>query len=179
MLKKFLSMLALCLSLVPAQALPIEALTAAISKIVKGAGGHADEAARGAGKATDTVAHPKPGPDTSLSTSPHSHKGADSIDAGYHLTEPVGKSQFDRESYKKLRDAAIKGDTSAMISMSEMTRKGLVVDGGEPYFSYWLVQAARVGSQQASRHLSSVCAESKEKRATDRRFDQECSRIQK
>ena len=177
MLKNFLSMLVLCFSIVPAQALPIEALTAAISKIVKGAGGHADEAVRGAGKVGDTAAHPKPGPDMSLSAGPHSHRGADSIDASYRRTEPVAKSPVDRESYKKLRDVALKGDTGAMISMSEMTRKGLVVDGGEPYFSYWLIQAARVGSQQASRHLSGLCAESKEKRVTDRRFDEECSRV--
>lgn len=155
---------------------PASTLTV-ITKIAKEAGSHADGAVSAAGKTADAVPLPKPGHDTSPFAGLNSHSGADLMDRKYRLTEPIAKSRVDRDMYKKLRDSAIKGDTNAMISMSELTRKGLVVDFGEPYFSYWLFEAVRIGSQQASRQLKAVCADSKEQRAHDRTFDQKCSRI--
>ena len=102
-------------------------------------------------------------------------QAAETIDPKYKLTEPTALSAVDRETYKRLRDAAIKGDTNAMLNMSEMTRKGQVADKGAPYFSYWLVQTARLVGQQATRHLKSVCTDNPDKRLFDKRFDKECS----
>jgi hypothetical protein len=159
---------------VPAHALPIEPLTTVISKIVKMFGGHADDAARTVSKSVDAVP-PKAPMDAPAAASGKVTQAAETIDPKYKLTEPTAQSAVDRETYKRLRDAAVKGDTNAMLTMSEMTRKGQVADKGEPYFSYWLVQAARLGGQQATLHLKSVCTDNPDKRLLDKRFDQECA----
>jgi TPR repeat protein len=115
--------------------------------------------------------------DAPTATSGKVAQGVENIDPKYRLTEPTAQSAVDREAYKRLRDAAVKGDTNAMLTMWEMTRKGQVVDKGEPYFSYWLAQAARLGSQQANRHLKSTCTDNADKRLFDKSFDRECTLI--
>ena len=92
------------------------------------------------------------------------------------LTADVAaKSRADANAYKALRASAGKGDSTAMLKMSEMTASGRVSDPGEPWHGYWTFQAARLGHQAAIRKMNHDCSSDESRRATDRGFDSACS----
>lgn len=111
------------------------------------------------------------------------HKGSPSSiqsftdpQANTHL-EPIARSRNDAETYKVLRSSAEKGDTDAMVRLSEMSLSGKVRNTGEPYHAYWLAQAASLGNKVARTKLQSECSLSENKRRVDRWFDAACRRI--
>lgn len=89
--------------------------------------------------------------------------------------EPVAVNAADAVAYKAQRSAAAKGDNESMFAMSELTSSGKVFDPGEPYRSYWLIQAARSGNQYAVAKLKAVCPVENERRRSDQLFDAACS----
>ena len=157
------------------QAFPIEAISTFFSKLFKGGtiGKEAVTAGRAAEGATvakgvehlpvsDTVNHTGSTIQTAAEPKPNM------------LTDPFARNRKDSEAYKSLRVAATKGDSDAMVRMSEMTISGKVSDPGEPYFAYWLIQAARAGNQAAARNLRDDCSGHEDKRRADRWFDAAC-----
>lgn len=88
--------------------------------------------------------------------------------------EPLANDRQDALTYKKLRDAAAKGDSNAMLQMAKLTSSGKVSDLGEPYPSYWLIQSARLGNQLANQHLRSECSTYGNRRKSDAEFDSAC-----
>lgn len=91
--------------------------------------------------------------------------------------DPIAKNHRDADAYKALRAAAANGDASAMVKMWNLTVSGKVSDPGEPYHAYWLFQAVRAGSQQATQKLRNECAQSAEKRKADQWFDSGCRSV--
>jgi len=89
--------------------------------------------------------------------------------------EPLAKSRSDIDAYKKFRESAVKGDSVAMLRMSEMTSSGRVSDPGVPYRAYWLFQAVRLGNQAASQRLRTQCSSENGQRQSDQWFDSACS----
>jgi len=91
------------------------------------------------------------------------------------------KNPLDLEAYKSLRSKATSGETSAMLNMSEFTRSGKVTDPGEPYYGYWLFQAARLGngSRDTNNKIREVCYTERQRRRVDRWFDAACTSFEK
>jgi hypothetical protein len=90
------------------------------------------------------------------------------------VADVLAKNRKDADTYKALRAAAGKGDTTAMLKMTEMTASGKVSDPGEPWRGYWMFQAARLGRQAAIRKSHDECSVGKDRRARDRWFDSAC-----
>lgn len=173
MSKRVATMIAIALLAGQAEASPLSVIESVLTKIFKG--GAAKEAAI-AGKAegyaaTKGIEHLPTG-DTALKTSALSQ----SVEPKPNMaTEPVSQNGKDAVKYKALRTAAEKGDTTAMLRMSELTSTGRVSDPGEPWFGYWMFQAARLGSQAAVKQTRSECVSREDRRVTDRWFDRACS----
>jgi hypothetical protein len=170
--------IAACLS-GQAQAVPFEAIGSFFSKLFKG--GATKEAAT-AGRASENTstlglghfAEQVRAKDAASKIGPLS-QSAEPIP---NMTlDPVGKNRNEIDTYKVLRTKAEKGDTDAMMIMSDMTTTGRVSDPGEPFHAYWLINATRVGSQAASKKLQGECASKESMRNTDQWFDLACYNI--
>lgn len=172
--KRTIALIAVALLTGQAQAVPIEAVGAFVSKLFKG-GSAAKEAvvagrAAEGGAAAKGVEHLTTG-DAIMRTSPalRAAEPKPNMDA-----EPIAKSRKDADAYRALRASANKGDAGSMLRMSEMTSSGKVTDPGEPWHGYWMFEAARLGSQAATRKTHDECAAHEDRRGTDRWFDSAC-----
>lgn len=85
----------------------------------------------------------------------------------------MAKSRWDADAYNALRPSPGKGDTEAMLKMSEMTASGNVADPGESWRGFWMFRPERLGSQ-VDRRLRDECLSGEGRRATDRWFDLAC-----
>ncbi len=156
-------------------AFPIEAIGAFLSKLFKG-GAVAKEAAA-AGKVAESADTAKaldhlPAGDVALKAAPVLPVIEPKPNV---MSKPTARILKDAEAYKTLRVAAVRGDRNAMLKMSAMTTSGRVSDPGEPWHGYWMFQAARLGSQEATKSSRQECSNREDRRMTDRWFDYACS----
>lgn len=178
MCKRTLAIIAMVFLAGEAQAFPIEGISTFFSKLFKGS--TVSKEAVNAGRAAEGATAAKaaehlPAGDTA------NHAAGATLQAvtepkANTLIEPIATNRKDLDAYKTLRISATKGDSSAMLQMSELTGSGKVSDPGAPYYSYWLIQAARVGNQVATRQLRKECSGHEDLRRTDRWFDSACEK---
>ena len=155
-----------------AHAFPVEAIASFFSKLSRG---WAKEASV-VGKVSDSA----------IVAKGIEHSPVDNVVRTAHMSqmvepkpnmasEPTAKTRKEVDTYKSLRVSAEKGDETAMLKMSEMTSSGKVSDPGEPWHGYWMFQAARLGSQAASKKAHDECFANNVSRETDRWFDSACA----
>ena len=155
-----------------ALAIPREAIQTFLTNLFKG--GSSKEAVT-AGRAAEGSAAGKVSEHLSVGDPTRVGNALPTIEPKPDLTADVmAEIKGDADNYRSLRIAAGKGDTSAMLKMSEMTTSGRVLDSGEPWRGYWMFRAARLGSQAAVRKARDECASGENRRAIDKWFDFAC-----
>ena len=155
-----------------AHAFPVEAIASFFSKLIRGGAKEAsvvEKASDGAIVAKGIEHSPM---DNAVRTAPVSQIVEPKPNMA---SEPTAKTRKEVDTYKSLRASADKGDVTAMLRMSEMTSSGKVSDPGEPWHGYWMFQAARLGSQAASKKTHDECSANNVSREADRWFDSACA----
>ena len=153
-------------------AIPREAIHSFLTNLFKGG---ASKEAVVAGRAADVAATAKASEHIGAGDAAGVGNALPAVEPKPDLAaEVIAKSIGDANSYKSLRIAADRGDTSAMLKMSELTASGRVSDPGEPWRGYWMFQAARLGSKAAARKTLDECDSGESRRAIDRWFDSAC-----
>jgi hypothetical protein len=156
-----------------AHAFPLESIGATIGKLFKGgvAAREAGAAARSAeGTGVRALEHLPASAEAKTSPSfLHQTEPSPAFNV-----EPAGGSTKDMSLYQSLRKKAEKGDAQAMCRMADLTKSGRIIDSGEPYFGYWLIQATRLGSSDCRETMLRDCARRTEIREKDYWFDTGC-----
>lgn len=166
-MRRFLILSLLLITGLPASANPIAGGVKAVGSLFKGGAVRGAESA--AARSTEAVAGK-----ALLTETPHTlayPASKFSINP-----EPIAAKQEDLILYKQIKPLGEAGNADALLKMSQMTRSGAVVDSSEPHYGYWLFQAYRLGSQQASKQLSKECGD-RQQRERDRQFDTVCRNL--